>query len=217
MGRSADEEGLAGDAVAAFHPKLLSLFTRAQDYGFLGPGPVAVQVERARDLGAVVVPPSRAIDLGSGGGLPGLVLAAKWPDSEWVLLDANHRRTAFLTEAVSQLGWESRVTVLTERAEVTGRSDRRGWADLVVARGFGPPAVTAECGAPLLAVGGSLVVTEPPGGEASRWPSDELRRLGLEPVRLVTAPTSAQILRLVQPCPPRFPRRVGIPAKRPLF
>lgn len=197
--------------------QLLKVLSRAQDHGFLGPGPVAGQVERARDLSALVDPPARAVDLGSGGGLPGLVLAAVWPDSQWMLLDANHRRTAFLSEAVSQLGWDSRVTVVTERAEVVGRSDQRGRADLVVARGFGPPAVTAECGAPLVAVGGLLLVTEPPGGEPGRWPSEALRQLGLEPVRLVTEPTAAQILRQVEPCPSRFPRRVGVPAKRPLF
>lgn len=197
--------------------ELLGLLSEAQERGFLGPGSVAGQVDRAQDLAAMVDAPDRGVDLGSGGGLPGLVLAASWPNSEWLLLDANHRRTAFLTDAVSRLGWERRMTVVTERAEVTGHSTWRGWADLVVARGFGPPAVTAECGAPLLTVGGFLLVTEPPGGEPGRWPAGPLRQLGLEPERSVTTPTSAQILRLVEPCPARYPRRVGVPAKRPLF
>ena len=50
----------------------------------------------------------------------------------------------------------------------------------MTARSFGPPAATAECAAPLLAVGGLLVVSEPPDGP-DRWPADALAALGLEP------------------------------------
>lgn len=196
---------------------LIELLGHAQELGFFGPGSIVEQLDRSRDLAKVVECPARAIDLGSGGGLPGLVLASVWPTSEWVLLDANHRRTALLMEAVASLGWTNRVQIVTERAEVVGRTAWRGWADLVVARGFGPPAVTAECGAPLLAPGGWLLVTEPPGGGAGRWPRAGLALLGLEPVHLIEAPTAAQLLRLQDPCPARYPRRVGVPTKRPLF
>lgn len=90
--------------------------------------------------------------------------------------------------------------------------------DAVTARGFGPPAATAECGAPLLRVGGRMVVSEPPGGSPERWPADGLDQLGLSGGRPVAAAGSAYRL-LVQErlCDPRFPRRTGIPAKRPLF
>jgi 16S rRNA (guanine527-N7)-methyltransferase len=111
-----------------------------------------------------------------------------------------------------------RVTVCRERAEVAGRRPQlRTGFDLVVARGFGPPAVTAECGAPFLVVGGALVVAEPPGGSPDRWPSDGLARAGLERDAVGGTVGSWGRLRQGQLCPDALPRRTGIPAKRPLF
>jgi 16S rRNA (guanine527-N7)-methyltransferase len=162
-------------------------------------------------------PPARAVDLGSGGGVPGLVLAERWPASSIVLVDASERRTEFLRQAVDRLAYRH-VTVRRQRAEALGRDPAiRATADLVVARGFGPPAVTAECAAPLLRIGGRLIVSDPPGSAADRWPPAGLRTLGLGPPRHVRVPHAFTVLELAQPCPDRFPRRVGIPTKRPLF
>jgi 16S rRNA (guanine527-N7)-methyltransferase len=166
---------------------------------------------------AVRQPPAQAADLGSGGGIPGLPLALLWPDSRWVLIDANRRRTAFLVEAVGALDLSDRVEVLCQRAEVSGHGLLRGTRDLVVARGFASPAVTAECAAPLLRVGGGLVVSEPPAGMPDRWPPRELEQLGLTPTEALTSPVALQVLRQTDACPPRYPRRTGIPAKRPLW
>lgn len=163
-------------------------------------------------------PPARALDLGSGGGVPGLVLARVWPDSTWVLLDAHTRRTAFLTEAVEQLGLTGRVVVHNGRAEEAGRSpELRASFDLVTARGFGPPAVTAECAAPLLRVGGLLVCSEPPGAPDDRWPGEPLAQVGLRTDGVLVDPVAIRRLVAVDECPSRFPRRVGVPGKRPLF
>ncbi|MGH9185692.1 MAG: RsmG family class I SAM-dependent methyltransferase [Acidimicrobiales bacterium] len=165
------------------------------------------------------VPPRRALDLGSGGGVPGLVLARSWPASCWVLLDAGERRAAFLRSAISELDLRDRVAVLEERAETAGRDPAlRASFDLVVARSFGLPAVTAECAAGFLAVGGHLVVSEPPANAEGRWDVAGLARLGLEPV----APSAAadfrvQVFEQTQACPDRYPRRSGVPAKRPLW
>jgi 16S rRNA (guanine527-N7)-methyltransferase len=109
------------------------------------------------------------------------------------------------------------VRVVAARAETAGRSDLRGEFDLVVARSFGPPAVTAECAAPFLRVGSRLLVTEPPGGLPHRWDPDGLAYLGLKVDARIVAPTAFQILIQDVVCPDRFPRRVGVPAKRPLF
>lgn len=145
------------------------------------------------------------------------MLAEAWPDAEIVLLDANERRTAFLADAVDRLGLGRSVSVVRARAEDAGRNPAlRGRADLVVARGFGPPSVTAECAAPLLTVGGQLVVSEPPD-DTDRWPPRPLAELGLVPVRRVEAPGRYVVLRQAAMCPDRYPRRVGVPAKRPLF
>jgi len=163
--------------------------------------------------------PLRAADLGSGGGVPGLPLALRFVEWRWTLVEAGERRSAFLRDAVRRLGVEDRVEVVRERAEVLAREPDRGAAfGLAVARGFGAPAVVAECAAPLLAVGGFLVVSEPPGGMAARWPADGLALLGLAPAQASAGGLGAfQVLRQALPCPDRFPRRVGVPAKRPLF
>ncbi|HSS10263.1 MAG TPA: RsmG family class I SAM-dependent methyltransferase [Acidimicrobiales bacterium] len=195
------------------------MLARGQLRGFLGPGPVEAQIEHSLGFYALVPrAPQTAVDLGSGGGVPGLVLAEAWPESRWVLLDVSRRRTTFLTEAVEALGLGHRIEVITQRAELTGRDPaRRARADLVVARSFGRPAVTAECAAPLLRKGGSLVVAEPPGGAPARWPPAPLALLGLVPDGRQTSPFALQRLLQAELCPPRYPRRTGVPAKRPLY
>ncbi len=173
--------------------------------------------------------PACWMDLGSGGGLPGLVLAQCWPGSEGVLLDSSERRTAFLSGAVVALGWEGRVRVIRARAEDAGRApDLRGAFEAVWARSFGSPPVTAECAAPFLCPGGLLVVSEPPGPEPGptfgadgqeqgRWPRDGLASLGMEPLVRVRDRFGYQVVRQAGPCPDRFPRRAGVAAKRPLY
>jgi 16S rRNA (guanine527-N7)-methyltransferase len=158
-------------------------------------------------------------DLGSGGGVPALPLAVALPGSRWVLIESGARRAAFLRQAVGRLGLDDRVSVVEERAEVVGRSPaQRGRLDLVVARSFGPPAVVAECTAPLLRVGGCAVVSEPPGGVPDRWPPEGLAELGMRAgATVTTASGTFQVLLQERPCPERYPRRVGVPAKRPLF
>lgn len=217
---------------------------RSRSLGFLGPGPVGSHVDHATDMARAVcrhfepAPGTQVLDLGAGGGLPGLVLAALWPEARFVFLDSNHRRTGALVETVAELGWSDRVTVICERAEVAGRDPLlREAIALVVARSFGPPAVTAECAAPLLRIGGLLAVAEPPAArpvrsvavgvddgsdveetrDISRWPPEGLGLLGLEPVELVAEPVAVQILRQVSTCPERYPRRTGVPSHRPLF
>lgn len=216
----------------------------ARELGFLGEAPLEAQVDHAVGFAAAAATgglagaPGAMLDLGSGGGIPGLVLASAWPDTTVVLLDSNERRCEALRRAVRENGWDSRVRVVQERAERAGRDPAlRGAHDLVVARSFGPPAVTAECAAPFLCAGGLLVVSEPPvpdppseassaatdggrhrvTGHPGRWPAVQLEDLGLVPVCFHQAPFGYQVLRQMEPCPERFPRREGIPAKRPLY
>jgi 16S rRNA (guanine527-N7)-methyltransferase len=140
------------------------------------------------------------------------------PSWSWVLIESQQRRTDFLRLAVRRLGLEDQVEVLHARAEDVGRRPaRRGTADAATSRSFGPPAAVAECAAPLLKVGGRLLVSEPPEGP-DRWPYDGLAPLGFSPA---TSP-EADGLRFVEltqttPCPQRYPRKAGIPAKSPLF
>ena len=89
------------------------------------------------------------LDLGSGGGVPGLVLAMRWPEAHGVLLEAARRRCAFLEQAVARLGLMERIIVRCGRAEELARSPKlRGSVDLVVARSFGRPAVSSTAMTP---------------------------------------------------------------------
>lgn len=198
---------------------LIALLARARDLGFLGPGPLEAHVDHALAMARAYPSdePERCLDLGSGAGVPGLVLAlGPWANTELTLLDSNERRTSFVREAVQALGLDARVAVVRARAEDAGRLlEHRGRYQAVLSRSFGPPAVTAECGAPFLAVGGHLVVSEPPLGSVDRWDPAGVALLGL---RLV-GPGRQQfrVLCQVEGCPDRYPRRSGVPAKRPLF
>lgn len=188
--------------------------------GFLGPGPVTDHVDHAgafvEALGEEGVE-GPAVDLGSGGGVPGLVMAVALPASRWLLLDGNQRRTAFLREAVLRLGLADRVVVRTERAEVAGREPTlRHHAALVVARSFAAPPVTAECAAPLLRAGGRLVVSEPPTAD-DRWDATGLDALGMVVAERMEGPPHLLSIRQERACPERYPRRTGVPAKRPLW
>lgn len=207
-------------------PGIAPVLDKAAQLGFLGGMPIEEQIDHA--LGFVYCvetalgrQPRSLLDLGSGGGVPGLVLASCWPACRVVLLDSSDRRTAFLSAEVETLFAGRSIEVLRRRAEDAGRDDAlRETLDLVTARSFGSPAVVAECGAPLLAEQGVLVVSEPPGDQSeARWPALGLSELGLSSGASVRfdGRFGYQVLWKVGVTPSRFPRRVGIPSKRPLF
>jgi 16S rRNA (guanine527-N7)-methyltransferase len=207
---------------------LLEVLEHARSLDLLGPMALDEQVDHALGFAHALEQaragdpiPGRWLDLGSGGGLPGLVLAQHWPATPAVLLDANERRTTFLSEAVLELGWAGRVEIVRARAEEAGSmgSDLRVGFDVVWARSFGSPPVTAECAAPFLKPGGLLVVSEPPtpGQTAARWPREGLAQIGQEPMTTVRGRFGYQVILQVSACPERFPRRSGVATKRPLY
>jgi 16S rRNA (guanine527-N7)-methyltransferase len=193
------------------------VLARGQDLGFLGPGPVSRQVAHGRALLAGLPAGGRVLDLGSGGGLPGLVLATYRPELELTLLEARQRACRFLREVVAGLGFAGVVVVEARAEEAARRPDLRETFDAVVARSFGPPAVTAECAVGFLRSGGRLVVSEPPdeGESDSRWPTAGLEALGLGPAVRGGEPGAAFVTLQKVRTDDRWPRRVGIPAKRP--
>jgi 16S rRNA (guanine527-N7)-methyltransferase len=195
----------------------------ARELGFFGPGPVEAHIDHSQAFVAAwntIKPgraPGRVLDLGSGGGAPGLILALAWPDAEVTLLDGMVRRTTFLADAAARLKLGARVQVLTGRAEELGRGPLRGTFDLVTARSFAAAPVTAECAAPFTDDDGLIAVADPPAPSPSRWPQEPLAQLGLRPAAQVTSPFHIQVLARSGPVPARYPRRVGVPAKRPLW
>ncbi|HVB01999.1 MAG TPA: RsmG family class I SAM-dependent methyltransferase [Acidimicrobiales bacterium] len=207
----------------ALDPRVTTILVEAQRVGIIGKAPLESHIDQARAFFSVVAdlvePSAQVLDLGSGGGLPGLVVAATWPELHVALLDGRSNRAENLSAAVETLGFGDRVQVIAQRAEEAGRETRhRHVFDLVVARGFGPPAVTAECAVPFLKVGGLLVVSDPPGGGmGDRWPEAGSELFGLRVERIQVDPWAFTVLRQVELCSDTYPRRTGLPQKRPLF
>ena len=115
----------------------------------------------------------RVLDLGSGGGLPGLPLAITMPDVEFMLLEATTKKAKYLEETAQALGCAN-VSVLDERAEIVGEPGclhREAW-DAVTARAVGPMPVLLELTVPLLKVGGVVLAIK---GERAE---EELRAAG---------------------------------------
>jgi 16S rRNA (guanine527-N7)-methyltransferase len=158
---------------------------------------------RAADLVAGFEGP--IVDVGSGGGAPGIPLAAVLPDREVTLLEAEQRKADFLRR------WEAELPnlhVVWGRAEEQ-ETDRFGVA---VAKALAQPPVAAEWCLPLVR----------PGGAAVLWvgPSAEVERVAQVAEQLGAAPPEERdgllVIRKVGPTPPGFPRRPGVARKRPL-
>lgn len=120
------------------------------------------------------------VDLGSGAGLPALILADAYPATTWSLIERREGRTDLLRRAIVRLGLDDRVEVLTADAASLAHGEMRGAADWVTARSFGPPGDTAECALGFLCVGGRLLTSEPEATEIEdRWPRAGLEQVGL--------------------------------------
>lgn len=200
-----------------WEPVVLDAWRRGQEISAVGPGSLTSHLDHARHLAVRIDDGARsALDLGTGAGIPGLALAGLRPDLEWVLVDAARRRVRVLVDAVTAAGWNDRVTVIHDRAELLPGNGYATAFDVVVARLFGPPAVTAECAAPLLAPGGQLLVTEPAESSRARWDEEVLPVLGLSLGDRWSDP-EVQELRRTGEHEARFPRKPGVAGKRPLW
>ncbi len=207
--------------IASALPEVLE---RARAAGFLGPGPVELHLRHAEGFAVAAEdmlgrePPNFA-DLGTGGGIPGLVLAARWAASTGVLVEVGRRRAAFLREVIDDLGLAGRIELLEERGEAVGRlAAYREQFAVVTARSFAAPAITAEIAAGLVRPTGVLVVSDPPQPDDGRWQPDGLAPLGFGPADLVEVGEGHfAVVRKERPAPTRYPRGVGRPGKRPLW
>jgi 16S rRNA (guanine527-N7)-methyltransferase len=163
----------------------------------------------------------RVCDIGSGAGLPGLVLAAALPATRFVLLDSAARKCEFIERAAAAAGLKN-VTVVAERAEAFALEEP-GAFDVVTARAVGRLSTLAELASPLLREGGILVAWK-----GRRDPDEEAElergapRLAIEPAEIRSAdPYSASrnrhlhLMRKSGPTPPDLPRRAGMAKKRP--
>ena len=155
----------------------------AQRMGTLGDRPIPEVIKHARHFVAALPHGIHTvIDIGTGAGVPGLVIADDRPDLVVTLVDRRETRMDALARGVVATGMADRVTVITADVEALGRDpEHREKYDVVVCRGFGSPEVTAPLARPLLKNGGTLIVSEPPISDPSRWPSELLEKAGFGP------------------------------------
>jgi 16S rRNA (guanine527-N7)-methyltransferase len=167
-------------------------------------------------------PGQRWMDLGTGGGLPGLVLAIRRPDVHWTLLDATHKKVVAVAEFADRLGLDN-VATACGRAEVLAHDAAyRGAFDGVVARALAPLPVLIELARGFLRDNGDLAAVKGPSWEeelAAAQPALALLRLeqlGATRVDSAARPTWVVSMRAVGPPPPFFPRGDGVPRREPL-
>lgn len=161
----------------------------AQRLGFFGRGPIEAAIAHAGQFveaigrAGEIGDGDRLIDLGAGGGLPGLVLAETFPRLDVVLLDRRQKRADFLARAVRRLGLD-RTEVWCRDADdvVSAIATGEEPFTVVTARGFGPPEYTLRTAVGCLGRSGVVVISEPPTGE--RWRPELLADLGLTSVRV---------------------------------
>lgn len=149
----------------------------SQRLGFLGSRPIADAIVHARGFVRALDsagPVVSVLDLGAGGGLPGLVIAHDRPALQLTLLDRRAKRTDHLERVVRRLGWQDRVTVVCVDVEAFVPDAP---FDAVVARGFGPPEFTLATAARLVRHDGPIVISEPP--DQNRWDDQLLQRVGV--------------------------------------
>lgn len=174
---------------------------------------------------------ARVIDVGSGGGVPGIPLAITMPRVCFTLLEATGKKAAFLSRTVAALGLTN-VEVVHDRAERAGRDrgrlvpgpagsrspGRREAYDAVVARAVGRLATIAELCAPLAKVGGRvLLIKGQRADEELAEAAPALHLLRLEPAGMIDTPTGRiVVLAKHVPTPRAYPRADGEPARSPL-
>jgi 16S rRNA (guanine527-N7)-methyltransferase len=143
------------------------------------------------------------VDVGSGGGAPGIPLAVSLPEREVTLLEANGRKCDFL-----------RTWAPPNARVVEGRAEEQGTDGfgVAVAKALAPPPVAAEWCLPLVRVGGAAILWVGPTADAERV-ARVVERLGGE---LTESEDGFLVLRKLAPTPAGFPRRTGVARKRPL-
>jgi len=159
----------------------------------------------------------RVIDIGSGGGLPAVPMAIAMPEVHFTLLEANTRKCAFLEQVAATLKLTN-VAVVAGRAEELGHQpELREQFDRAISRAAAPPAVLLELALPFVRPGGDLVAQVSPVDPQLLEPAARL--LGGGPPRLERPGDGTGTLLVVPKLGPTaagFPRRTGLPNRKPL-
>jgi 16S rRNA (guanine527-N7)-methyltransferase len=220
------------DKYARFIELLRSKNREANLTGIRDPNDIAVHVigdalaplVSGAPINYLAEPPDELLDVGSGAGIPGLIYAILWPGTDVVLLESQRKRIDFLYEAAEDLGLEN-VQVLEGRAEAHAHELQwRERFDLVTSRALAPLPISLELCLPFLALDGYFLTFKGTNIAAELKEAEfALGKLGGGPIDAqgyLAGPgaprRSALWSQKTGLTPDRFPRKEGIPAKRPL-
>lgn len=160
------------------------------------------------------------VDVGSGGGFPGIALAAALPDAGVTLVESERKKAQWLERCAADF---PNLRVVADRSEHLAAAHREAWP-LATARALAAPPAALELTAPLVAVGGHVVLWRTtdadPALDADAAAAAEILGLErLEPAHVEPFPGARRYLdryRKVSPTPPAYPRRPGRATKRPI-
>ncbi len=167
---------------------------------------------------------ARAIDVGTGAGLPGIALKIVWPSLRLTLLEATAKKVRFLEHVIAELGLREVEAIHGRAEELAHDPGHRAVYDLVLARAVAPLSPLLELTLPFLRVGGWLLAMKGPAAAAETMAAERaLAVLGgrLHHIFPVEVPYLAEDRFIVavekaSPTPERFPRRPGVPVRKPL-
>ncbi len=165
------------------------------------------------------------IDVGTGCGLPGLVLAIAIPNSSITLVDSIYKKTTAVKEIVEELKLISRVHIRTERIELTGQNlSFRNKYDFALARAVAQAPILAEYLIPLLNPNGKALLYK--GKWSAREHHELIKALNplkgqIEEIRKIQLPNNRGLRNIIflsstTKCPHQYPRSIGVPVKKPL-
>jgi len=201
--------------------KLAQLAGMISEWPGLVSGPADQLIDDALVLLDHLGDAKRLVDVGSGGGLPGLPLKIARPELAVTLVEADSGKAAFLVQACARLGLVD-VEVVARRAEEVGHDARyRESFDVAVARALAPLPVLVELCLPLVRVGGNLLAQKTDKEEVPAA-QRAIELLGGALQSVSPAPSTARatgtivVIAKVGPTPSRYPRRSGVPARKPL-
>lgn len=164
---------------------------------------------------------TRVLDIGSGGGVPGMALAITRPDLPMTLLDATAKKVRFLTETADALGLDNVMTIHGRAEELARDRLHRERYDAVTARAVARLATLVELALPFLTVGGRAILSK--GSAAADELAEARYAIGLLGGRahpLVATEIEGTTLVVVdkrKPTPAAYPRNTGVPNKSPLL
>ncbi len=159
----------------------------------------------------------RVIDIGSGGGLPAIPLALKLPGVRFSLLEANTRKCAFLEYVAATLGLPN-VSVLAGRAEeLAHQPELREQFQRAISRAVAPPPVLLELALPFVKPGGDLIAEVSTVDPHLLEPAARILGGGAPKLQQPLAGGSRLlVVSKIAPTPPDYPRRIGVPSRKPL-